>query len=228
MDSTLAEEGLAREVYIVDDNLHIRTSLHGLLDSIGIRGFCFGQATDFIDSIEQLAPAPILLDMRMPDVDGLEIMAILRSRSSLCPVIVMTGHGDVPLAVSAMKLGAIDFLQKPFKLDTLEAALNHAFRSLDRQLAANRQRTSMRERLGALTTREREVAEHLGGGASNKAVALRLGLSVRTVEMHRAGAMKKLGVGNIVELAEAIGTLPGNLRLTGAHPVASPAAAARV
>lgn len=210
MKPGLAEDVPAREVYVVDDNLHIRTSLHGLLYSIGVRAFCFGQAADFIDNIDELAPAPILLDVRMPKIDGFEIMAILRRRSSLCPVIVMTGYGDVPLAVSAMKLGAVDFLEKPFKLEALEVALGHAFHSLDRRLAADRERASVRERLSALTARERQVAEHLAGGASNKAVALSLDLSVRTVEMHRAGAMKKLGVGNIVELAEAIGALAGD------------------
>jgi len=143
----------------------------------------------------------------MPDIDGLEMMSVLRKSANAWPVIVMTGHGDVPLAVSAMKLGAVEFLQKPFKLDELEQALGQAFGALDLWLEADRRRERVFLRFATLTPREREIACHLTGGASNKAVALRLDLSVRTVEMHRASLMRKLGVANIVELAEVLALL---------------------
>lgn len=145
----------------------------------------------------------------MPDIDGIELMNVLKGRANKWPVIVMTGHGDVPLAVNAMKLGAVEFLEKPFKVDALEHALELAYDSLHQLLASDRRRDLAYMRFASLTPRERQIALRLAGGASNKAVALRFDLSVRTVEMHRAHAMRKLEVANIVELVEALAALSG-------------------
>jgi two-component system response regulator FixJ len=169
---------------------------------------CFGKAEDFIENVESLRPAPILLDVKMPDIDGLELMNVLKDRAYRWPIIVMTGHGDVPLAVSAMKLGAVEFLEKPFKVDALEHALDLAYGTLHDLLEDDRRRDLAHMRFAGLTPRERQIALRLAGGSSNKAVAVRLDLSVRTVEMHRAHAMKKLGVANILELVEVLAALP--------------------
>jgi two-component system response regulator FixJ len=143
----------------------------------------------------------------MPEISGLELMDVLRCRAKRWPVIIMTGHGDVPLAVNAMRLGAVEFLEKPFKPEALEHALDLAYATLRQLLDDNRRRALAYERFVTLTPRERQIALRLAAGAPNKAIAFSLGLSVRTIEMHRAHALKKLGVASIVELVEVLASL---------------------
>jgi two-component system response regulator FixJ len=190
----------AREIYVIDDSSEIRRSLHKLFGSIGIRAFSFRSADDFLDDFGTLRPAPILVDIRMPEIGGLELMSELKRRENSWPVIVMTGHGEVPVAVQAMRLGAVEFLEKPFEIEALENALDLAFGALDDAVALNRRRVLARARLDSLTNRERQIVLKLVEGVSNKVAARDLALSVRTVEMHRAHAMKKLGANNIVEM----------------------------
>ena len=190
----------AREIYVIDDNSEIRRSLHKLFLSIGIRAFSFRSADDFLDDFGALRPAPILVDIRMPEIGGLELMSELKRRENSWPVIVMTGHGEVPVAVQAMRLGAVEFLEKPFEIDALEKALDLAFEVLDDAAVLNRRRARARARLDSLSNRELQIVLKLMGGASNKVAARDLDLSVRTVEMHRAHAMKKLEANNIVEM----------------------------
>jgi len=192
-----------REIYVIDDNREMRASLHRLLNSMGVQASCFGNAEDFIGQVEDLHPAPILLDIRMPDIDGLELMDRLRGHHDW-PVIVMTGHGAIPLAVQAMKLGAIEFLEKPFKVEALEDALRQAFEALPRAVEMDQRRDLARQHFAELTPRERHIVLQLARGATNKTIARRFDLSVRTVEMHRARAMKKLRAGNLVEIAEIV------------------------
>ena len=192
-----------REIYVIDDSREMRASLHKLLNSMGVQASCFGNAEDFIDQVDNLHPAPILLDIRMPKIDGLELMDRLRGHHDW-PVIVMTGHGAIPLAVQAMRLGAIEFLEKPFKVAALEDALKQAFAALPRAIEMDHRRDLARAHFAELTPREKHIVLQLAQGATNKMIARRFDLSVRTVEMHRARAMKKLRAANLVEIVEIV------------------------
>lgn len=206
-------------IYVVDDDAQVRKSLYFMLSCPSKEVRPFGTAQDFLEQIDFLNPAPILLDIRMADIDGLQLLEILKQRAVLWPVIILTAHGDVGVAVSAMKLGAIEFLEKPFDPEALDHAIDQAFRLLDQSEHMLSERDQARYLIGNLTARESEVMAILMEGVSNKEVAHRLGLSVRTVEMHRAHAMTKLKVKSIVEvvrLADVGGFTPEmRLRLEG-------------
>lgn len=191
---------LARQVYIIDDDVDVRKSLHFLLTTAGIAAWPFADAADFLDALEGLRPAPILLDVRMPGIDGLDLLALLEKRDLRWPIIMMTAHGDVPIAVRAMKLGAIEFLEKPFPPEMLDQALARAFVVLDDLMVQQRTRDEAREQIAALSPREREVLTVLIKGVANKEAAARLGLSTRTVEMHRASALARLQRKSIAEV----------------------------
>lgn len=159
----------------------------------------FADGEEFLDHLGELEPGSILLDVRMPKVDGFQVMAELADRDIDWPVIVMTGHGEVPVAVRAMKLGAVDFIEKPFGEDLLMASLDRAFLLLkDRNETAEAARAA-KERVGKLTAREREILQGLLGGLSNKLIAARLDISLRTAEMHRAHMMERLQVASLAE-----------------------------
>jgi two-component system response regulator FixJ len=159
----------------------------------------FGSGVDFLEALDDLKPGCILLDIRMPEVDGFHVMAELGKRQVEWPVIVMTGHGEVSVAVRAMKLGAVDFIEKPFEETVLLSSLERAFVLLkDRGETAERKQNAQ-ERVNALTGREREVLRGLMGGMANKLLARRLDISLRTVEMHRANMMDRLGVKSLAE-----------------------------
>lgn len=160
----------------------------------------FAAANDFLEELRFLTPAPILLDIRMADIDGLQLLELLKIREVAWPVVILTAHGDVTVAVRAMKLGAIDFLEKPFSPDALDLAISQAFDILDRTGHVLSARDQVRYRMGQLTARERETVAILMEGVPNKEVAHRLGLSVRTIEMHRANALAKLKVRSIAEV----------------------------
>ncbi|MDQ4087585.1 MAG: response regulator [Pseudomonadota bacterium] len=192
-------------VYVVDDDRDVRRSLSFMLGASDIRSYPFGSGEDFLEAVPTLQPGCILLDLRMPQMDGFLVMNELARREIDWPVIVMTGHGEVPVAVRAMKLGAVDFIEKPFSEETLLVCFGNAFSLLSEREAAGRRRREARERVAQLTTREREILEGLLGGESNKQLAARLGISLRTVEMHRGNMMERLHVGSLAEaLALAI------------------------
>ncbi len=206
---------VSRSVYVIDDNADVRKSLHFLLSVSSITAWPFATATDFIEQLPELVPGPILLDVRMPQIDGLEMLSMLKERAVDWPVIVMTAHSDVRIAVGAMKLGAIDFLEKPFKTELLEKVLDQAFSLIDQADGTLRLRAEARERFDRLSRREREVMASLADGAPNKVAARELGLSARTVEMHRANALGKLGlksIAEVVKLEVAAGFLDRSLR----------------
>ena len=196
-------------IFIVDDDEAIRDSLRLLLESAGFpRIVAYGSGRGFLD---QAAPQPgdcLLLDVRMPDMDGLELQAEIARRGMRLPTVVMTGHGDVPIAVRAMKAGAADFIEKPFADDVLIESVRRAL-----ALAAAVDRDSMergvvRERLETLTAREHEVLEGLVAGRPNKVIAHDLGISPRTVEIHRARVMDKMqarSLSALVRMALAAG-----------------------
>lgn len=213
MESLCAEElgadALAppnRRVYVIDDHPDVRKSLHFLLGVSSITVWPFAEAADFLDQLPGLMPAPILLDIRMPGIDGLQMLAILKEREISWPVIVMTAHGDVKIAVRAMKLGAIEFLEKPFQSDLLDQVLGHAFDVLSQSEAKMQARSEGRKLIAQLSRREGEVLSVLIQGVPNKVAAHMLDLSVRTVEMHRGNVLAKLGLKSIAEAVALVAT----------------------
>ncbi|PZW46825.1 LuxR family two component transcriptional regulator [Humitalea rosea] len=188
-------------IHVIDDDEAVRDSLQFLLEEAGYRVRLHGSALAFLDEAPaSVAGGCVISDVRMPGMDGLELQAALARRGDCLQLIFMTGHGDVPLAVRALKAGAIDFLEKPFGeeaiLAAVESALSRARQQHDRAGAA----LLARERLATLTPREREVLEALVAGNPNKTIAFDLGLSPRTVEVHRARVMEKMQARSLSEL----------------------------
>ena len=179
-------------IYIVDDDASVRRSLKFLLDTERIPSQAFENGDDFLKEAGSLPQGCVLLDIRMPGRDGLEVQQVMNERGIEFPVVVVTGHGDVGQAVRAMKAGAVDFLEKPYRREDLLAALRHACDRLDDGEKAKKKATDAKLRLNALTPREREVMDGLANGYPNKTIAYDLGISPRTVEVHRANLMEKL------------------------------------
>lgn len=201
MKQPAAESGL---VFIVDDEEAVRDSIALLLRSVGIRSRTFGDAREFLDSYQPSERGCLVLDIRMPRMGGMEVQQELNRRGWGIPVIFVTGHGDVPMAVEAMRAGAVDFLQKPFKDDELIRRVQKALEQdarLREQLSSVEQ---VRSRFDSLTPREREIAERLADGAANKAIAIDLGLSERTVELHRAHVMQKMEARGLAQLVQMV------------------------
>ena len=188
-----------RLVHLVDDDEAIRRSVGFMLKTSGYHVRTYDSGVEFLKGAPNLEAGCILLDVRMPGMDGLEVQAALRDKGVTLPVVIMTGHGDVSLAVQAMKAGAVDFIEKPFEKAVLLSAIEHGVERL-RKSAANLDRADEAAvRLQALTPREREVLEGLAKGLPNKTIAYDLGISPRTVEIHRANVMSKLGVRSLSE-----------------------------
>jgi two-component system response regulator FixJ len=190
---------LNRIVYVVDDESEVRRSLGFFLKTAGFMPRPFLTGRDFLEEASKLEPGCALIDVRMPEVDGLEVVEELARRHFRSPMIVMTGHGDIATAVRAMKLGAIDFLEKPFEDGLLVQALDRGFAMLDRDVHGESERRDAERRLEGLTPRELDVLTLLADGKSNKEVAIALALSVRTVEMHRATMFDRLEVKTLPE-----------------------------
>lgn len=186
-----------RVVHLVDDDEAIRRSASFMLRTSGLVVKTYASGIELLDAAKTLEPGCILLDVRMPGMDGLEVQQTLRERDLRLPVIVMTGHGDVSLAVQAMKAGAVDFIEKPFEKATLFEALEQGFAQLVEAGARAARGDEARGKLSALTPREHEVLEGLARGHPNKTIAYDLGISPRTVEIHRANVMSKLGVASL-------------------------------
>jgi two-component system, LuxR family, response regulator FixJ len=186
-------------VYIVDDDPDVRDSLRVLLEASDFRVETFDSAVAFLLH-PHAAHACVVTDVRMPGMDGLALQEELARRSEILPVIVMTGHGDVPLAVRAMRAGAIDFLEKPFEQDALVASVKRALEAQSLSLNRNAAAQAAEQMLSELTERERQVFELLVAGKPNKVVAFELDISPRTVEIHRARVMEKTGARGLAEL----------------------------
>lgn len=203
-------------VYLVDDDEAVRKSASFMLRTAGYMVRTFESGSALLKAIKKLEPGCLLLDVRMPEMDGLEVQRRLRERGILMPVVIMTGHGDVNAAVRAMKAGAIDFIEKPFEKVTLVHAIGAAFEALTHADHAHRRMAEARDKLEILTAREREVIQGLADGLPNKTIAYNLGISSRTVEVYRANAMSKLGVRGLSEtlrIAFAAGMGRGNDRM---------------
>ena len=197
-------------VFVIDDDAAVRQSLSLLVRSMSLNVEVFDSAASFLDLYDRERPGCLVLDIRMPGMGGLELQQELEQRNVQLPIIFITGHGDVSMAVRAMRAGAIDFLEKPFNDQDLLARINQAL-EVDFQWRQTRdQLDTMRARLRALTPRESDVMERIVKGQANKVVAIELGLSERTVEIHRAKVMAKTGSKSLAELVATITKLEGS------------------
>jgi two-component system, LuxR family, response regulator FixJ len=187
-------------VFVVDDNEGIRNALRLLLKSVGLASRTMSSAKEFLDTYQPTEPGCLVLDVRMPGMSGIELQEQLNLRGAVIPVIFITGHGDVPMAVEAMQRGAFDFLQKPFRDQDLIDRIQRALERDKHNRAALAQHTRIHERLEALTPREREVMALMVRGLANKVIAADLGISQRTVEIHRSRVMDKSGAASLAQL----------------------------
>ena len=207
-------------ITVVDDDAAARSSLRLLLKSLGLAAVAYDSATTFLAAYDPDQPGCLLLDIRMPGMSGLELQEQLNLRGAIAPIIFITGHGDVPIAVEAMQHGAFDFLQKPFRdqdlLDRVQKALAHD-RSIRDQL---RSQGAIQRRLDSLTAREHDVLGLVTEGAPNKIIAHKLGISQRTVEIHRARVMEKMSADSLAQLIHMM-TAVDALR-TGLKPGSAP------
>lgn len=188
-----------RTVYLVDDDEAIRRSAGFMLKTSGYGVKTYTSGVEFLKEGKDIDPGCVLLDVRMPGIDGLEVQQALRERGSTLPVVVMTGHGDVTVAVHAMKAGAVDFIEKPFEKAVLLSAIEEGFARIEQADRSKVRRDEASVRLHALTAREQDVLEGLAHGYPNKTIAYDLEISPRTVEIHRANLMSKLGVASLSE-----------------------------
>jgi two-component system response regulator FixJ len=187
-------------VHVVDDDAAVRDSLRLLLEAAGLSVQTYDSATAFLTAVPNLGIGCVLTDVRMPGLDGLELQRRLTQLGVRMPVIIMTGHGDIPIAVEALKAGATDFLEKPFDDAHLLAVLTGALAASRRGEEEAAAKAEIVARLGSLTPREREVLDRLVAGHPNKTIAYDLGSSPRTVEVHRARVMEKMGARSLPEL----------------------------
>lgn len=191
-------------VFIVDDEEAVGDSIAMLLRSVGLRTRIFTDPWAFLDSYRPEQPGCLVLDVRMPKMSGLELQQELGRRHYTLPVIFTTGHGDVPMAVEAMRAGALDFLQKPFKDDELIRRVQKALEQDAQERELLKKREELRRRWQELTAREREVADRIVDGQANKVVAMELAISERTVELHRAHIMQKMGARGLAQLVQMV------------------------
>jgi two-component system, LuxR family, response regulator FixJ len=187
-------------VYVVDDDVGVRKALSFLLVSAGLNVRLYESAKAFLDEIKDPGRCCIVTDVRMPGVDGLEFIRRLQGRGLNVPVVVMTGHADIPLAVEAMKAGAIDFLEKPFREDRFLEVVRFALVCDEKSVRKNQELLRTQARLQSLSQRERQVLDGLVAGKANKMIAHELNISVRTVEIHRSNVMAKMEAKSLSEL----------------------------
>lgn len=191
-------------VYIVDDDHAVRDSLSLLMRSVGLASRTFASAADFLEAYDPAKLSCLVADVRMPEISGLELQQELLHRHIEIPIVFITGYGDVPMAVEAMKAGAVDFIQKPFRDQELLDCINTALQQ-DRDWRNQRQEMlEIRKRLETLTPRETEVLDKVVQGCANKVIAMDLGVSQRTVELHRARVMHKMGARSLAELVRVV------------------------
>ena len=191
-------------IFVVDDDAAVRDALKLLLRSVGQAVETFSSGQEFVDAYSEDRPGCLVLDIRMPGMSGLELQQKLNERHSILPIIFITGHGDVPMAVEAMQAGAVDFIQKPFRDQDLIDRINQALEKDSNNRAALGERNDIRRRLETLTPREREVLDLVVHGKANKVIAGDLKLSQRTVEIHRARVMEKMQASSLAHLVRMV------------------------
>jgi len=187
-------------VYVIDDDAAMRDSLEFLLDSSGFDVTLFESAQHFLDALPGLAFGCIVSDVRMPGIDGIELLKHMKAAGSRFPILIMTGHGDVPLAVEAMKLGAVDFLEKPFEDERLTTMIESAARQAEPAAKTEAATQEIVARVASLSPRERQVMDGLTAGLSNKLIAREYDISPRTIEVYRANVMTKMSANSLSEL----------------------------
>lgn len=191
-------------VFVIDDDQEMRNSLKYLIESVRLPVEAFACAEAFLQDFDPTRPGCLLLDVRMPGMGGLRLLEWLRSQGARLPVIVFTGHGDIPMAVDALKGGAFHFIEKPANRQQLVHCIQDAL-ALDRELRAKAlRRAEIEALLAQLTPREREILERVIEGEPNKRIAMELGISERTVEKHREGMMEKMGTHSLAKLVQMI------------------------
>src|SRR3569623_11219 len=190
-------EGL---VYVIDDDPAMRDSLDFLLEAAGLKARLVEAAVSFLEALPELGPGCIVSDVRMPNLDGLELLKRLRETNKSLPIIIMPGHGDIPLAVAAMKLGAIDFIEKPFEDDRLIGTITAALSGAAQRQKGDAVAADIASRIASLSPRERQVMEGLVAGLSNKLIARDYDISPRTIEVYRANEMTKMQANSLSEL----------------------------
>jgi two-component system, LuxR family, response regulator FixJ len=194
----------APTVFVVDDDEAVRNSLHLLMKSLGLAATTLPTAQEFLDKYDPHQPGCLVLDVRMPGMSGLELQEQLNVRGAMIPVIFITGHGDIPMAVEAMQQGAFDFLQKPFRDQDLIDRIQRALAKDKANRAELSERSRLQEHFESLTPREREVLDLVTSGKANKVMAADLGVSQRTVEIHRARVMEKMHASSIAQLVRMV------------------------
>jgi FixJ family two-component response regulator len=202
-----ADKSTAPTVHVVDDDDAMRRAVDTLLSTVGYKTAVFSSAREFLANFTTESTGCLVLDIRMPDMSGLELQQHLNRIGSMLPVIFITGHGDVPMAVQAMKEGAFEFIQKPFRNQDLLDRINHALKQDAESRNTVARRAEVLHRLESLTPRERQVMDLVVDGAANKVIALDLNLSERTVEIHRAKVMEKMGARSVAHLVKLHMTL---------------------
>ena len=188
------------KVYVIDDDEAMRDSLDFLLGAADFHVTLFESAQHFLDALPDVSFGCVVSDVRMPGIDGIEMLKRLKSSRSTFPVVIMTGHGDVPLAVEAMKLGAVDFLEKPFEDDRLIGMIDIALKQAESGAQTEAVMVEIAARIASLSPRERQVMEGLIAGLSNKLIAREYDISPRTIEVYRANVMTKMQAGSLSEL----------------------------
>jgi two-component system response regulator FixJ len=194
-------------VFIVDDDNELCCSLQWLLESVGLTVKVFNNGQDFLTAFKSTQIGCILLDIRMPKMSGLELQEQLNLRQNTLPIILMTGHGDVPMAVRAMKAGAFDFLTKPFNDQVMLDQIQKAIAFHQQNAVENTQQSVIHNRFKSLTNREHEVLQRIVAGKLNKEIAFELSISMKTVELHRSHVMQKMQATNVAELVKFYLTL---------------------
>jgi two-component system response regulator FixJ len=189
-----------RVIHVVDDDAAVRESLAFLLGAAGFTARTYESAEAFLTALPEVASGCVITDVRMPGLTGIDLLRRVNEIAATIPVIVVTGHGDVPLAVEAMKLGAVDFLEKPFDDERVLAAVHGACKQVRQAEAVTAERGEIEARLGALSNRERQVLDGLVAGHPNKTIAHDLGISARTVEVYRANLMTKMQAHSLPDL----------------------------
>ena len=192
----------AATIYVVDDDDGMRRALSLLLNTVGYKTAAFASPKDFLDAFKPDAAGCLVLDIRMPGMSGLELQQHLNRMGSMLPVIFITGHGDVPMAVQAMKEGAFEFVQKPFRDQDLLDRINHALEQDKENRSSLARSADVLQRIESLTPREKQVMGLVVDGAANKVIAIDLGLSELTVENHRAKVMEKMGARSVAHLVK--------------------------
>lgn len=187
-------------VYVVDDDAAMRKSLRWLVESVGLKVETFASAGEFLESVRPGMHGCIILDVRMPGMSGLDLQEQLVEQRLMLPVIIITGHADVPMAVRALKSGAHDFIEKPFNDQVLLERVQRALEQGDEDRMIEDRRRMIDDRIATLTPRERQVMEMVVNGMANKQVAAELGLSEKTIEVHRKHVMDKMQAGNVADL----------------------------